>query len=94
MEPPLQPPGNHVNEVKLTVDGGPPCFGKVNAPPSFPGSEEVQVAAKERSTFLDVERQGFCFQALGCFAACPQHAPPGNRTAVVAHDGAHLPRTA
>lgn len=91
MEPPLQPLCNQVNEVKITVDGGPPCLGKVNAPPAFPGPEEVQVAAKKRSAFLDVEVQGFGFQPLRCFAVCPQHAPPGNGTAVVAHDGAHLP---
>lgn len=92
MEAPLQAPGNQVDEVKVTVFGCPPGCRKVNAPAPFAGTEEVRIAAKKRRPFLDVERQGLGFEPGGCFSGCPQHPPPRNGAAVMAHDGTDLPR--
>lgn len=94
MEPPLQPFGNQVDEVEVTVQGRPPRLRKVHAPPSFAAPDEVQVAAQERGSFLEVVRQGLGLEPLRSFATRPQDAPPGDGAAVVAHDRAHLPRTA
>jgi hypothetical protein len=94
MEPPLQPLGDPVDAVKVTLRGRPPRLRQVDLPAPLAGPEEIHVAANKRGPFLEVKGQGLGFQALGCFSTCPEHPPPGYGTAVVAHHGAHLPRTA
>lgn len=93
MEAALQVLGNFIDSVKITVCRRPARRGQIHPPPPLPGAQVRIVFPQKRRSFFKVKEQRLGFMPLGCMAAGFQDTPPGNTSAVVAHDGTNLART-